>query len=45
MEFDDPGECDMCNVELERVCDICGETITDCVCGEEDTQEENEEEK
>lgn len=29
------GECDMCAVEMEKVCDSCGEAQSQCLCGGE----------
>lgn len=45
VEASRPGDCDMCKVELEKVCDACGEAESRCVCGsggEEESENKKE---
>ena len=47
-EASHPGECDMCHMELEKTCPNCGEVASQCVCGPEKgegEEEKNEEEE
>ena len=32
MESDKAGECEVCQVQLEEVCENCGEIETNCSC-------------
>lgn len=38
MEADEPGECEMCHVPLEPVCEKCGEAESNCSCEEEERE-------